>query len=401
MDKGKHVDENNIPEKLKHARYHVIAKYGFLGTLVWNMQFVETKELPTLAIDKWGRIYYNPDFVESLSPKEAIGTFLHEIWHLMLQHFSRANRINNLVPQVWNLAGDCCINRNIIRDGFEMRNCITSQVLKLPDNLLEEAYYKLLMENAKEMPQVSAGSGSDGQAHDWELGKPTAENPGITEEQQQGIREAISSEIRARGINGGGWDELAEAIFNPKINWKQQLAVAIRKSTASVRGKTDFSTQYRNPKQVMVNRMKFPYRIRGFCSHQPRIVIVGDTSGSISNTDRDRIATEVNGLAKQGNAELYWIATDAEVQAESKLKGSANKLNFKGRGGTDMCVGISRAEELKPRFDILIVMTDCWTPWPAMAPNFAHNIIVQIGKGGDLPQWKHTLITIEDPKNDV
>lgn len=398
---AKHVNDNKIPEKLKHARFHVIKNHGFLGSLVWNMKFVETDEIPTLAIDKWGRIYYNLDFVDSLSPKEAVGTLLHEIWHLMLQHFSRASKISNLAPLAWNLAGDACINRNIMREGYEMKNCITSQVLELPDNLVEEAYYKLLMDKAKAMPQVSAGSGSDGQHHEWELGKPTAENPGITEEEQQSIREAVATEIKRRGNCGGNWDELAEAIFNPKINWKQKLSVAVRKSTASVRGKTDFSTQYRNPKQVMVNRMKYPYRIRGFCSHQPRIVIVGDTSGSISNVDRDRIATEVNSLAKQGNAELYWIATDAEVQAETKLKATATKLNFKGRGGTDMRVGITRAEELKPRFDILIVMSDCWTPWPKNAPNFAHNIIVQIGKGGDLPEWKHTLITIEDPANDV
>ena len=63
------------------------------------------------------------------------------------------------------------------------------------------------------------------------------------------------------------------------------------------------------------------------------------------------------------------------------------KSILKGGGGTDMGVGIMQAMESKP--DVIIVITDGLTPWPA---NPGVPVIVCLFEDRDVPSWARKVI---------
>jgi predicted metal-dependent peptidase len=77
---------------------------------------------------------------------------------------------------------------------------------------------------------------------------------------------------------------------------------------------------------------------------------------------------------------------------------SARDVEIGGGGGTDMGVGIVAAQALKPRPDVVIVLTDGHTPWPSIEPRVAV-IAVLIGRlVTDLPptpSWAQRIDCVE------
>jgi Mg-chelatase subunit ChlD len=65
-----------------------------------------------------------------------------------------------------------------------------------------------------------------------------------------------------------------------------------------------------------------------------------------------------------------------------------------GGGGTDMGAGLAAAVELAPRPDLIIVLTDGRTPWPARAPDRAKVVVGLLDPAGSVPGWARS-VTIE------
>jgi len=64
----------------------------------------------------------------------------------------------------------------------------------------------------------------------------------------------------------------------------------------------------------------------------------------------------------------------------------ASDIELVGGGGTDMRAGIAAAMALRPRPDLVIVLTDGETPWPERRPA-ARVVVCLIGDGGHAPEW--------------
>jgi hypothetical protein len=85
---------------------------------------------------------------------------------------------------------------------------------------------------------------------------------------------------------------------------------------------------------------------------------------------------------------------------------NAAQVELYGGGGTDMCAGLRWfIERTSPPIDLLVVVSDCQTPWPDDAPPFPV-ITIRVGDGAPA-QWSdrgaNKLITIEDtpPVDDI
>ena len=55
--------------------------------------------------------------------------------------------------------------------------------------------------------------------------------------------------------------------------------------------------------------------------------------------------------------------------------------------------GLAKASEIKPKLDVVVVLTDGYTPWPAKSPQYK-TVIVVTGKDGaeGTPKWARTLV---------
>ena len=119
-------------------------KSPFFATLALFARFVPTKSLPTAATD--GKdIFFNPNFLSSLSSPQQDALILHEVLHAALLHVLRRGVRDS---KLWNIAADIVVNGMIAAQGcFELPpNPIRDQKL---EHLSVEEIYELLLQEEK------------------------------------------------------------------------------------------------------------------------------------------------------------------------------------------------------------------------------------------------------------
>jgi len=241
------------------------------------------------------------------------------------------------------------------------------------------------------------GSCATGQQEDWEEGPPgESSSPGISRAEGELVRRDVARQIkehsRARGSVPGHWTRWAEEKLRPKVDWRKELAAAVRHAVADVAGASDYS--YRRPSrrqgQVGNGRVVLPALRRPL----PSVAVVVDTSGSISDAMLSQALAEVSGILKGlGQREgVHVLAVDHAVQSCRRVF-RPEQVHLAGGGGTDMGVGLASAEKLKPRPQVVVVITDGWTPWPDHPPKNIKTIVALTGDGKP-PEWA-TVVKIE------
>lgn len=70
-------------ERLTKARVKLQESKPFFAYLSQSLRFIESEELPTMGVDKFGNCYYNEEFVKALSERELEGTLCHEVMHCL------------------------------------------------------------------------------------------------------------------------------------------------------------------------------------------------------------------------------------------------------------------------------------------------------------------------------
>src|SRR6187399_2924913 len=89
----------------------------FYGSLGLSLDITErVDDNPTMATDQ-KHVFYNPDFVMSLSEAECMGVLAHEISHCALRHFARQG---NRDTETWNIAADYELNADLIQAGLTL-----------------------------------------------------------------------------------------------------------------------------------------------------------------------------------------------------------------------------------------------------------------------------------------
>jgi|694.fasta_scaffold46324_2 rubredoxin len=94
--------------RLQTARMWLVNAYPFYARLLYRMPTVESRETQTFAVDKYGRIYINPDYANDLPTERYAAALVHE-----LNHFIRGHHERMPGGTLGNLAGDCEINDDI------------------------------------------------------------------------------------------------------------------------------------------------------------------------------------------------------------------------------------------------------------------------------------------------
>ena len=102
----------------------------------------------------------------------------------------------------------------------------------------------------------------------------------------------------------------------------------------------------------------------------PRVCVVIDTSGSVSDAELGSALLEVAAISRVvgGRRDLVSvISCDAAAGIAAPLCRAEN-IELVGGGGTDLRSGFAQALRSRPRPDVVVVLTDGQTPWPVEPP---------------------------------
>jgi predicted metal-dependent peptidase len=125
------------------------------------------------------------------------------------------------------------------------------------------------------------------------------------------------------------------------------------------------------------------------------VAIVVDTSGSMGQAELEAGLAEVKGVIRAvgiGHRGVLVLACDASVGAVTRVR-RVEDVQLVGGGGTDMRVGIDAAERATPRPDVIVVLTDGYTPWPDRRTR-GRLVVALIGQAAPstLPDWATAVI---------
>ncbi len=194
------------------------------------------------------------------------------------------------------------------------------------------------------------------------------------------------------------WRRWARATLAPKVDYMATLRHAVRRALRdSTLGRYDRT--YRRPHRRQACYGEFI--MASFYQPRPRPGFLIDTSGSMGDTQLARAVSELGGLTRQlgYGADVVVACCDAAVH-ETRKAFASTQIELYGGGGTDIGVGLRAFIERKVApIDLLVVVSDCRTPWPQEVPPFPV-ITIRVGDGAP-PPWgnrgANNVITIEEP----
>ncbi|MBL3671096.1 hypothetical protein JL475_35215 [Streptomyces sp. M2CJ-2] len=375
-------------EKLLAARLHAVKVRPYLAGALFALHVVEDRSVPTMAVDAHWRCYVSPGFVARTPVEELAGVWVHEVSHLLRDHHGRGERYarehqehgpgersERGVPPAegWgrlrrNIAADFEINDDIYGEGLPLpAGAVLPSLLRLPDGLLMEEYLRTASMSglAADLAWLDCGSGADGQDRPWELGPDGAD--GLSRQQRDAVRFRVAEGIKGRpGDVPKGWRRWADEAFHPPQPWRQLLGAAIR-SAAGAPGAGE-NHSYRRPsrRSAGVPGVLLPSLRRT----PPRVCVVIDTSGSVSDAELGSALLEVAAISRAvgGRRDLVSvISCDAAAGVAVPLCRAEN-IELVGGGGTDLRSGFARALRSSSRPDVIVALTDGQTPWPSAQP---------------------------------
>lgn len=401
--------------QLAAARLWAVNRFPYLATALFASSVTASPGLggDGVSVDESWRLYVDPQIAANWSVEEMGALLVHHTGHLVRDHAARAVAVGvcESTTERWSLAADAELNDDLEDAGLTMPGePVLPEHLGHERGRLAEEYFQLTTKlrdprsdteeggqsDEDGPPQApDHGSGAHGQARSWEKpsdGSAEGNPAGLSNHEGSLLRAQVASEILNAVRSGDdnvptNWRRWAESLLAPVVDWRKVLAGEVRRGVNSVAGCVDYSYRRPSRRAVASPDVVLP------CLDKPvpEVVVVCDTSGSMSPGQLERVLTEVEGLLSSiglRDRGVRVLAVDAAVQAARRVS-SARQVELLGGGGTDMGSGIEAAAALRPRPSIVVVLTDGLTPWPRQAPRGIRVVVglvaTPLSRGGSLP----------------
>ncbi|MFF0506490.1 VWA-like domain-containing protein [Streptomyces fimicarius] len=362
-------------DKLFAARLQAARARPYLATALFALHTVESRQVPTMAVDRYWRCYVSPSFVARTPVEELAGVWVHEVSHLLRDHHGRSDRgarqrgLTGPGDRLrMNIAADCEINDDVYGDGLARpKGAVHPSTLHLqPGELMEDYLYQFrLGSRTQDLAWLDCGSGADGLEREWELG-PDGAN-GLSAQEQDAVRFRVAQGITGRPGNASkGWKRWAEEAFHPPQPWRELLGAAVRSAASGPGAGEDYTYGRPSRRSTGLPGVVLPSLRR----RPPRVSVVIDTSGSVSDAELGSALLEAAAISRAvgGRRDLVTVlACDAATRVVHPLC-QAEGIPLVGGGGTDLRTGFARALRAQPRPDAIVVLTDGQTPWPSAQP---------------------------------
>ncbi|MFJ9338635.1 VWA-like domain-containing protein [Streptomyces sp. NPDC101733] len=354
---------------------HAVRVRPYLATALFALHVVPSRRVPTMAVDRHWRCYVSPGFVDRTPVEELAGVWVHEVSHLLRDHHGRGDRVarerglhGRAERLRMNIAADCEINDDAYGEGLTPpAGAVTPQYLGLPEGELMEDYLRQfrLGPLTDDLAWLDCGSGADGLEREWDLGPEGAH--GLDAQERDAVRFRVAQGIAGRpGDAPKGWRRWAEEAFHPPQRWRELLGAALRAAASGSGEGADYTYGRPARRSAGVPGVVLPSLRRT----PPRVCVVVDTSGSVSDAELGSALLEVAAISRAvgGRRDLVTVMScDASAGAVHPLC-LAEGIPLIGGGGTDLREGFARALRARPGPDVIVVLTDGQTPWPSTRP---------------------------------
>jgi predicted metal-dependent peptidase len=365
------AEKNKIIEKLVTARIGLLLRHPFFGNLATRLKLVDATDwLPTLATD--GRnFYYNNDFVNRCTPKNAEFGFAHEVLHNVFDHMGRRDGRD---PTLSNIAADYATNQ-ILKD--ERIGEVPEWIQIFQDNKYRgwsfEQIYNDIYEKAEKIDINQLGElldehlDGEGQDGEGEEGDGKSKRPKLTPEEKKAIRDEIKEAMVAAAQSAGAGKipaavaRMIRDFTEPKMDWRQILRMNIQSII-----KSNFSFTRPNRKSQHSGAI-----LPGMLNEETIDIVVSfDMSGSITNDMGKEMISEVKGIMeeyKDFKLKLWCFDTNVYNYAEFTGDNADDLLSYelKGGGGTDFNCNwqYMKDHDIQPKRFIMFTDGYPWDSW--------------------------------------
>jgi Putative metallopeptidase domain/VWA-like domain (DUF2201) len=396
-------------------------------------------DLGALPVDVRWHVYLDPDVLGATEVPELGFWLVHQVSHLLRHHAARSpvgdadrgagsgpGARRSAADVAWNLSGDCEVDDDLTAGELVVPpQAATPGTFGLPDGQTAEQYWDVLRPVPGSVPgrcrglpgegpggpgsdaddgtgdgpgwgdagPADCGSGCDGAPRPWDSGRAGLSDTAARLVERDVARRILEHQ-RRRGDVPSGWQRWADDVLEPAVNWRRLLAAAVRQGMADVAGRVDFT--YRKPSRrasispdVVLPSLRQPL---------PQVAMVLDTSGSMSDRMLSQCLGEVGGVLRSlgvARRSLRVVCCDAQAYEAQRVL-SAGDVALLGGGGTDMGAGLAHAAALKPRPDLVVVLTDGFTPWPAQPPPGVRVVVGLLDRAGHTPPWAQPVLVDVD-----
>ena len=349
-------------KRLLQSRMRLLCTNGFYGLLLMHVTFSLDETLDTAATDG-ERIYFGPEFLDSISDAELDFVIMHEIMHVVLQHLARKGERD---MERFNIAADIVVNSEIMNSfgGDERKISVNGEPAMhlTPDG--QEGYLFTAEQVYEMLGKVMPASGFKDDHSMWESAE---ENGKLQDVWVQRLKEACAAmEIRdpdhSRGLLPAFAERFLKELKNPQIDWRKVLNEFVQEEIM------DYS--FTPPDRRFDGGDFF---LPDFNEREDRlenILFMIDTSGSMSDEMITAAYSEIKGAIDQFDGKLSgWLGFfDALVIPPKPFSDEAELriIRPEGGGGTDFnavfeYVRKNMQENLPAS---IIILTDGYAPFP-------------------------------------
>jgi predicted metal-dependent peptidase len=369
--------------RIQKARTTLLLDHPFFGSLLFRLGARARNSIATMATDGVS-LFFNPDFVDTLSAAELAGVLAHEVMHPALQHHTRRGDRN---PKRWNMACDYAINPMLVDAGLTLpkdvlldhrfRGMSAERIYNL---LEEEENQDTSNEETQRQGDSQDGGGESGEEDDTPQAPRTPGGIGQVLDAPEPIDEegeSVADQAREWQIAVEQAESVAklagklpavvarslEAARAAGVDWRELLRRAWSETIPA-----DYSWARPNRRHIWAGLY-----LPGVTSEGVgEIAIAVDCSGSVNAHQLGLFEAEIRSiLGGQQPRLVHVLYFDAEVhKVETYQTGQPITLAPVGGGGTDFRPCFRWLEERAITPQTLIFLTDLCGTFPGDVPPY-------------------------------
>lgn len=229
------------------ANIHLLLNEPFFGQLVsrLDLELCDDKNGSwcTTAATDGNKLYFNRDFVKSLSPKELLFVLGHEVLHCLYDHLGRRQGRD---PKLWNMANDYIVNYTLKSHRLGEMPSHGLYDERFNDDMSSEEVYAILQKNSTEVEMTikmgkkvidqhldADNRGDDEDGDDGDKGDEDGNGKGQGEEDGDGDGEGEGQKVKVTVTGKDGPPKLTKKELDEVRNKIKAAAIQALQSTSA------------------------------------------------------------------------------------------------------------------------------------------------------------------------